>query len=125
MAPLAAAPAHAPAKENASGPASAKESTSEPDVVDPALQPLTDGTTKGTEVASYADAYAPGPLYCTYGLRVLASCVPYVLKAQAACPRERHYYTHGLRVPASACRTYRVRVVHHRWSGSRRRARRT
>ena len=36
---------------------------------------------------AYADAYVPGPPYCTYGLRVPASCVPHVPKAQGSLPR--------------------------------------
>ena len=33
----------------------------------------------GQHVPTCADTYAPGPQYCTYGVRVLATCVLYVL----------------------------------------------
>ena len=42
--------------------------------------------------------YAPGPPYCTYGLRVPASCVLYVPEAQGSLPL---YCTSAVRVPAS------------------------
>ena len=58
--------------------------------------------------------YAPGPPYCTYGLRVPASCVLYVPEAQGSLPpgastAVRTPYTYQPR----ACRTYRV-PWHHR-----------
>ena len=41
-------------------------------------------------VSGCADAYVPGPAYCTCGLRLLASCVPYVPGAQGSLPPGRH-----------------------------------
>ena len=56
-------------------------------------------------VAAYADTYVPGPLYCTYGLRVAASCVLYAPEAQGSCcATVRTPYAYQPR----ACRTYRV-----------------
>ena len=37
-------------------------------------------------VMAYADTYVPGPPYCTYGLRVPASCVMCVPVAQGSTP---------------------------------------
>ena len=55
--------------------------------------------------------YAPGPPYCTYGLRVPASCVLYVPEAQGSLPRTvRTPYTYQPR----ACRTYVPRTAYHR-----------
>ena len=39
-----------------------------------------------------ADTYVPEPPYCTYGLRVAASCVLYVPKARGSLPRGRLLY---------------------------------
>ena len=51
------------------------------------------------------DTYVPGPPHCTYGLRLPASCVLYVLAAQGSrCPTVRTPYAY----PPRACRTYRV-----------------
>ena len=44
-------------------------------------------------VAARADTYVPGPPYCTYGLRVPASCALYVPKAQGSLHRKGHYCT--------------------------------
>ena len=52
-----------------------------------------------------ADPYVPGPPYCTYRLRVPASCVAYVPEAQGSCCATlRTPYAYEPR----ACRTYRV-----------------
>ena len=52
-----------------------------------------------------ADTYALGPPYCTYGLRVPASCAVYVPEAQGSwCATVRTRYAYQPR----ACRTYRV-----------------
>ena len=42
-------------------------------------------------VRRHADTHVPGPPYCTYGLRVPASCVLYVPEAQGSSPRGGHY----------------------------------
>ena len=42
-----------------------------------------------------------GLLYCTYGLRVPASCVLYVPEAQGSLARGMHHCTYAVRVPAS------------------------
>ena len=47
-----------------------------------------------------ADTYVPGPPFCTYGLRVPASCVLYVPEAQGSLPWGGHYCTYAVRVPA-------------------------
>ena len=56
----------------------------------------------------YADTYVPGPLYCPYGLRVSASCVPYVRQVRAA----QGSWCATVRTPCAyqpwACRTYGV-----------------
>ena len=64
-------------------------------------------------MAPRADTCVPEPPYCTYGLRVPASCVPYVPAAQGSwCATVRTPYAYQPR----ARRTYRVPcVVHHRW----------
>ena len=55
------------------------------------------------EAERYAHTYVPGPPYCTYGPRVPAVCVLYVLKAQGSLPPGPHalHCTHAARVPAS------------------------
>ena len=55
-----------------------------------------------------ADTYAPGPPYCTCGLRVPASCVLYVSEAQGSLPGGTPYA-----YQPRSCRTYRV-MWHHR-----------
>ena len=60
-------------------------------------------------VASCVDPYVPGPPYCTYGLRVPASCVLYVPVAQGSLARGRHCRTRT----SPVCRTHRV-PWHHR-----------
>eukprot|EP00964_Phaeocystis_antarctica_P070183 scaffold42696_cov57-Phaeocystis_antarctica.AAC.3 len=62
-----------------------------------------------------ADTYLPGPQDCTYGLRLPASCVLYVLEAQGGLPpgaprTVRTPYAYQPR----ACRTYRVPWYHRR-----------
>ena len=53
-------------------------------------------------VAAYADTYVPGPPYCTYGLRVPASCVLCAPKAQDSLPGGGggHDCTDAVHVPA-------------------------
>ena len=41
---------------------------------------------EAAHVVLCADTYAPGPPYCTYGLRVPASCVLHVPEAQGSLP---------------------------------------
>eukprot|EP00964_Phaeocystis_antarctica_P040468 scaffold23130_cov63-Phaeocystis_antarctica.AAC.2 len=61
-------------------------------------------------VPFYADTYVPGPPYCTYGLRVPASCVVCVPEAQGSLSRTvRTPYTYQ----PQACRMYCV-PWHHR-----------
>ena len=52
-------------------------------------------------VSCCVDTYVPGPQYCACGLRVPASCVPYVPKAQGSLSRGATHCTYGIRVPAS------------------------
>ena len=52
-------------------------------------------------VPHYADTCVPEPPYCTYGLRVPASCVLYVSEAQGSLPRGATHSTCAVRVPAS------------------------
>ena len=56
--------------------------------------------------AARADTYVPGPLYCTYGPRVPASCVLCASKAQGSLPGGvgGHYCTYAVHVPSLACR---------------------
>ena len=65
------------------------------------------------DVLLCADPYAPEPPYCTYRLRVRASCVAYVTEAQGSC-----YATVCTR--ESMC-TYRA-PWHHRCCSPRHRA---
>ena len=57
------------------------------------------------EVRAYADTYVPGPPYCTYGLRVPASCVLYVPEAQGSLPRKggAPLYCIAVVPPSSRC----------------------
>ena len=62
----------------------------------------------GCLVAAYADTYVPEAPYCTYGLRVPASCVPYVPEAQGSL-LPGHQARHVRRTRTSpTCRTCRV-----------------
>ena len=45
--------------------------------------------------------YVSGPPYCTYGLRIPASCVLYVPEAQGSLPCGLTHCTYVVRVPAS------------------------
>ena len=54
-----------------------------------------------TLATSYAETYVPEPPYCTYGLRVLTSCVLFVPEAQGSLPRGAKHGTHAVRAPAS------------------------
>ena len=75
-APAAAAPAPALAPAPAPAPAVAVAANTEE---------------QAAQVLAYADPYVPEPPYCTYRLRVPASCVAYVPAAQAAAaPRHVH-----------------------------------
>ena len=53
-----------------------------------------------------ADTYVPEPPCCTYGLRVPASCVPYVPEAQGSSSARGSYCT--AYVKPRACHAYRV-----------------
>ena len=57
------------------------------------------GIASTLDVERCADTCAPGPPYCTYGLRVPAFCVPYVPEARSSLPARRHtlYVTSSLR----------------------------
>ena len=78
------------------------------------LHPDRFGTASQEEQLSVGDqayTYVPEPPYCTYGLRVPASCVAYIPEAQGSwCATVRMSYTYQPR----ACRTYRV-PWHPRW----------
>ena len=62
-----------------------------------------------TQVDTHSNV--PGPPYCTYGLRVPASCVRYVPEAQGSLPRAatavRTPHTYRPRA-CRTCRTYRA-----------------
>ena len=66
-------------------------------------------------VGGCVDTHLPEPPYCTCGLRVPASCVLYLPKAQGSLARERHYCTYPVRVSASGVPYAPRTVAPHRW----------
>ena len=64
------------------------------------------------DVIACVDTHVPGPLYCTYWVRVPVSCGLYVLQAQGSLPGVGVYCTHAVR----ACRTYTACCGTHRSS---------
>ena len=62
------------------------------------------------------DTYIPGPLYCTYGLRVPAPCVLYVPEAQGSLlPGPHALYVRRTRTSLGRAVRTAYRVVHPRW----------
>ena len=69
-------------------------------------------------MGAYAYTYVLGPPYSAYALRVPASCVPYVPKAQGSLPQGAAHCTGPYAYQPRPCRTYRV-PWHHRWAAGR------
>ena len=67
------------------------------------------------EALGWADTYAPGPPCGTYGLRVPASCVPYVPEAQGSLPQgQALLYVRRTRTSLGLA----VRTMYHGTTGS-------
>ena len=68
-------------------------------------------------VLSCADTCVPGPPYCTHGLRVPASCAPYVPEARGSFPPNPHAQ-YVLITRASLGRAVRTRAVRTAYRGT-------
>ena len=80
-------------------PRTVRSSSSTTSHLSPTMRARSAGTVPS--VSGGADAYVPGPPYCTYGLRVPASCVLWTLETWGSLPRGATHCTYTVHAPAS------------------------